>query len=128
MCSPLFCSLKLHKIENYFIFEQEQKENWAIEKEKKFGSRIEIRYPGKTYPEYGVSKRHRISDSDPQHLELWRALDAHQRLKVEPWTDFVILLVADSHHFDEEQDPDPHQTESQIRIRITKKSLCPDPH
>jgi hypothetical protein len=32
-------------------------------------------------------------------LELWRALDAHQRLKVEPWTVFFMLLFADSHHF-----------------------------
>ncbi len=37
-----------------------------------------------------------------------------RRLKVEP----CIPVVADSHHFDEEQDPDPHYNEL----------MDPDPH
>ncbi len=36
---------------------------------------------------------------------------------MEPWRVFK-PLVADSHHCDEEQDPDPHQSEN----------LDPDPH
>jgi hypothetical protein len=39
----------------------------------------------------------------------WRALDAHNGgvgLKMEPWRVFR-PVISDSHHFDEEQDPDP---------------------
>ncbi len=43
-------------------------------------------------------------------MEAWR-------LKIEPWR-VCKQVVADSHHFDEEQDLDPHQSEK----------LNPDPH
>jgi hypothetical protein len=39
------------------------------------------------------------------------------RLTMEPWRVYS-LDVADSHHFHEEQDPDPHESEK----------LDPDPH
>ncbi len=36
-------------------------------------------------------------------------------------------LIADLHHFDEEQNPDPHQVKGRIRIRIkAKKRSSPD--
>jgi hypothetical protein len=42
-------------------------------------------------------------------MELWRAQDAHAmeawRLKMEPWW-MCRPLIADSHHFNEEQDSD----------------------
>ncbi len=53
-------------------------------------------------------------------MEPWRALYAHNRgmrLKMEPRR-VCRTVVADLHHFDEEQDPDPHQSEKS----------GPDPH
>jgi hypothetical protein len=44
-------------------------------------------------------------------MELGRAMDAHNggvKFKMEHWS-VCRLLVADSHHFDEGQDPDPYQ-------------------
>jgi hypothetical protein len=41
-------------------------------------------------------------------MEPWRAVDAQMeawRLNMEPWK--VCRPVVDSHHFDEEQDPEP---------------------
>jgi hypothetical protein len=43
-------------------------------------------------------------------MEAWR-------LKIEPWR-VCSPVVADSHHFDEKQDPDPHYLAKYIRIRI----------
>ncbi len=53
-------------------------------------------------------------------MEPWRALYAPNRgmrLKMEPRR-VCRPVVADLHHFDEEQDPDPHQSEKS----------GPDPH
>ncbi len=53
-------------------------------------------------------------------MEPWRALYAHNRgmrLKMEPRR-VCRPVVADLHHFDEEQDPVPHQSEKS----------CQDPH
>jgi hypothetical protein len=42
-------------------------------------------------------------------MEPWRAVDAHNGdLKWSPRGSEDYQLVVDSHHFDEEQDPDPH--------------------
>ncbi len=42
-------------------------------------------------------------------MELWRAMDAHNggvEAQMEPWR-VCRPVVADSHHFYEDQDPDP---------------------
>ncbi len=43
-------------------------------------------------------------------MEPWRTMDAHNEGKMEPWR-FCRPVVVDSHHFDEDQDPDPHEIE-----------------
>jgi hypothetical protein len=43
------------------------------------------------------------------------------RLEIEPWR-VCRLVVADLHHFDEEQDPDPGQNQSLIWIRLKVKT------
>jgi hypothetical protein len=40
-------------------------------------------------------------------MEPWRLTVEAWRLKIEPWG-LLRPVVLDSHHFDEEQDPDPH--------------------
>jgi hypothetical protein len=46
-----------------------------------------------------------------KHYRLHTAVDAHNRgSKWSPWSVYR-PVVADSHHFDEEQDPDPHLNE-----------------
>jgi hypothetical protein len=52
-------------------------------------------------------------------MEPWRALDTHNgglEAQMEAWR--VCRPVVAEHHFYEEQDPDPHQSEK----------LDPDPH
>jgi hypothetical protein len=41
---------------------------------------------------------------------------------MEQWGGGSEPVVADSHHYNEEQDPDPHQMESRIRICIKVES------
>jgi hypothetical protein len=45
--------------------------------------------------------------SDFPHRGPWTLTVEAWRLKMEPWR-VCRPVVADSHHFDEEQDPDPH--------------------
>ena len=85
LLSYFFCSHKFYRIENYFIFEKEQKKNLKqltmhyctfyskiASKHSKIwvGDRgSEIRDLEKTYSESLIqgSKKHRITDPDPQH-------------------------------------------------------------
>jgi hypothetical protein len=53
-------------------------------------------------------------------MEAWR-------LKMEPWR-VCRQVVADSHHFVEEQDPDPHQSEKSDQDPQLSEKLDPDPH
>ncbi len=59
------------------------------------------------------------------------AMEGHEcsqwRLKVEPLMVFFKPLVADSRHFDKEQDPDPHQTEKSDPDPHHNEKSSPDP-
>jgi hypothetical protein len=63
-------------------------------------------------------------------MELWRALDTHNGgldAQMEAWR-ICRPVVADSHHFYEEQDPDPHQSEKLVADPHQSGKLDPDPH
>ncbi len=82
-CQTIFCSLKFHKIEYYFIFDMLKKKIWPIFQEllkflpkklspsaQKYGFGIRdprsgIRDPEKNLSRIQGSKRHRIPDPDP---------------------------------------------------------------
>jgi hypothetical protein len=57
-------------------------------------------------------------------MKLWRALDPHSggvEAQMEPWR-VSRPVVADLHHFDEEQDPDPDRINVNSRILIHIKA------
>ncbi len=63
-------------------------------------------------------------------MEPWRARDAileALRLKMEPWR-VCILVVADSHHFNEKQVPETHQCEKSDPDPHESQKMNRDPH
>ncbi len=63
-------------------------------------------------------------------MEPWRALHTHNgglEAQMEAWRVWR-PVVADSHHFYEEQDPDPHQSEKLDPDPHWGEKLDPDPH
>jgi hypothetical protein len=53
-----------------------------------------------------------------------------RKLKMEPWRPVggFILVVADSHHFDEEQDTDPYWSAKPDPDPYSSEKQDPDPH
>jgi hypothetical protein len=75
-------------------------------------SRIWIRIRIKVKSRIRICIKVKIRELLRLKIELWRAVDAHigdVEIQMEPWS-VCRPVVADSHHFDEEQDldPDPH--------------------
>jgi hypothetical protein len=48
-----------------------------------------------------------------------------KKLNIEPWRVFRPVVAGSTYHFNEEQDPDPHQRENSDPDRIEKRDAGP---